>query len=182
MFSTPIRAIAFDLDGTLVDSLTDIAAAANAARAELGLAPLADSRVRGFIGDGSAMLMARVAVRARSMELLAAANGFDTATCEKAFMVGMFSLLGVLFGLPLEKVLAPLNLNDTLSAAVLKNSGEIGHLKQIVETAERLDHKALYPLIEQVTGLSVDGFNRITLEAHSWMHGIINGKQESADA
>lgn len=130
----------------------------------------------------SAMLMARVAVRARSMELLAAANGFDTATCEKAFMVGMFSLLGVLFGLPLEKVLAPLNLNDTLSAAVLKNSGEIGHLKQIVETAERLDHKALYPLIEQVTGLSVDGFNRITLEAHSWMHGIINGKQESADA
>ena len=116
------------------------------------------------------------------MERLAAANGFDTATCEKAFMVGMFSLLGVLFGLPLEKVLAPLNLNDTLSAAVLKNSGEIGHLKQIVETAERLDHKALYPLIEQVTGLSVDGFNRITLEAHSWMHGIINGKQESADA
>lgn len=61
MFSTPIRAIAFDLDGTLVDSLTDIAAAANAARAELGLAPLADSRVRGFIGDGSAMLMARTA-------------------------------------------------------------------------------------------------------------------------
>ena len=61
MFSTPIRAIAFDLDGTLVDSLTDIAAAANAARAELGLAPLADSRVRSFIGDGSAMLMARTA-------------------------------------------------------------------------------------------------------------------------
>ena len=24
--------------------------------------------------------------------------------------------------------------------------------------------------------------DRITLEAHSWMHGIINGKQESADA
>ena len=43
MFSTPIRAIAFDLDGTLVDSLTDIAAAANAARAELGLAPLTDA-------------------------------------------------------------------------------------------------------------------------------------------
>ena len=130
----------------------------------------------------SAMLMARVAVRARSMELLTAANGLDTATREMAFMVGMFSLLGVLFGLPLEKVLAPLNLNDTLSAAVLKNKGEIGHLKQLVETAERLDHRTLCPLLEQTAGLSVDGFNRITLEAHSWMHGIINGKQESADA
>lgn len=59
MFSTPIRAIAFDLDGTLVDSLTDIALAANAARAQLGLIPLDDARVRGFIGDGAAMLMAR---------------------------------------------------------------------------------------------------------------------------
>ena len=62
MFSPSIRAIAFDLDGTLVDSLTDIAAAANAARAELGLTPLDDARVRSFIGEGSAMLMARTAL------------------------------------------------------------------------------------------------------------------------
>ena len=127
----------------------------------------------------SAMLMARVAVRARSMELLAAAAGLDAATREMSFMVGMFSLLGVLFGLPLDKVLAPLNLSSTISAAVLRNDGEIGHFKQIVETAERLDHEALHPLIGKISGLSVDAFNRISLEAHTWMHGIINGKQDA---
>lgn len=59
MFATPIRAIAFDLDGTLVDSLPDLSRAANAVRAELSLPALADARVRSFVGDGAAMLMAR---------------------------------------------------------------------------------------------------------------------------
>ncbi|MBV5336453.1 MAG: HDOD domain-containing protein, partial [Deltaproteobacteria bacterium] len=51
------------------------------------------------------MLMARVAVRARSMELLAKAGGFDRSEQDQAFMAGMFSLLGVLFGMPLSEVL-----------------------------------------------------------------------------
>ena len=97
-------------------------------------------------------------------------------------MIGMFSLLGILFGLPLTKVLAPLNLSDALSAAVLKNEGELGHLKRIVETAENLDHEELGSLIKHTDGLSVSDFNRITIEAHAWMSSIINGKPESADA
>ncbi len=130
----------------------------------------------------SAMLMARVSVRARSMELLAGACGFPLPTREMAFMIGMFSLLGILFGLPLTKVLAPLNLSDALSAAVLKNEGELGHLKRIVETAENLDHEELGSLIKHTDDLSVSDFNRITIEAHAWMSSIINGKPESADA
>lgn len=54
-----IRAIAFDLDGTLVDSVTDLAAAANVAREALGLAPLPPERVKSFVGDGVAVLVKR---------------------------------------------------------------------------------------------------------------------------
>ncbi|GAA5787176.1 phosphoglycolate phosphatase [Chitiniphilus shinanonensis] len=54
-----IRAFAFDLDGTLVDSIADLARAANAARADLGLPPLAEETVQGFVGDGAASLVAR---------------------------------------------------------------------------------------------------------------------------
>ena len=53
------RHILFDLDGTLVDSTADIVAAANAARASLGLAPLPHETVRGFIGDGVDTLLAQ---------------------------------------------------------------------------------------------------------------------------
>lgn len=53
--------IIFDLDGTLVDSLTGIAAALNAALAEHGLPTHQESVVRTFIGDGAHTLCQRAA-------------------------------------------------------------------------------------------------------------------------
>ncbi|HEX3098548.1 MAG TPA: phosphoglycolate phosphatase [Usitatibacter sp.] len=54
------RAVAFDLDGTLVDSAPDLAAAANAMLVGEGLPPLAEARVAAAIGDGIDALVARV--------------------------------------------------------------------------------------------------------------------------
>jgi phosphoglycolate phosphatase len=53
------RFIVFDLDGTLVDSLADIAAALNGALQEIGAAPLPLGIVRGMVGDGSPVLVCR---------------------------------------------------------------------------------------------------------------------------
>lgn len=54
-----IKAFAFDLDGTLVDSLPDLTAAANAMREHLGLAPLPTLRIQEHVGDGLASLVHR---------------------------------------------------------------------------------------------------------------------------
>jgi len=54
-----IRLFVFDLDGTLVDSLRDLADSANALLAECGARPLDDAAVGGMVGDGAAMLVAR---------------------------------------------------------------------------------------------------------------------------
>ena len=51
--------IGFDLDGTLVDSVADIAHALNAALHEVGLPPHSTSAVRTFVGDGARMLVVR---------------------------------------------------------------------------------------------------------------------------
>lgn len=48
-----------DLDGTLMDTAPDLAAAANAMRAELGLAPLAQARIEAFVGKGTDKLVHR---------------------------------------------------------------------------------------------------------------------------
>lgn len=60
-----IRAALVDLDGTLLDTAPDLAAAANATLAELGMGQLAAGEVRDFIGKGIAALVRRCLEAAR---------------------------------------------------------------------------------------------------------------------
>jgi c-di-GMP-related signal transduction protein len=129
----------------------------------------------------SAMLLARVAVRARSMELLSKACGEDKSHQEQAFMVGMFSLLGVLFGMPLEEVLKPLTISDSVQQALLSHDGEMGQLLCVVEAAEREDYDALNACLEALQ-LDTAAFNRIVVDACLWMQDITAGKTGSPHA
>jgi phosphoglycolate phosphatase len=54
-----LRLIAFDLDGTLIDSRADLVAAVNATLAHLGRHPLPDLVIASYIGDGVHMLVRR---------------------------------------------------------------------------------------------------------------------------
>ena len=51
--------IAFDLDGTLIDSHRDLAESANQLISELGGAPLSEDAVGGMVGGGAALLVKR---------------------------------------------------------------------------------------------------------------------------
>jgi len=55
-----IEAVAFDLDGTLIDTAPDLAAAANSMLRILGGRPVAEHRVAALIGDGVDSFVARV--------------------------------------------------------------------------------------------------------------------------
>lgn len=55
----PIELLIFDLDGTLVNTLEDIAASVNYALARIGAGPLALDAVRQYVGDGTETLMTR---------------------------------------------------------------------------------------------------------------------------
>ncbi len=53
------RAVVFDLDGTLVDSVADIASALNATLCRQGLPPFSVTEVRGMMGGGLSTLAER---------------------------------------------------------------------------------------------------------------------------
>jgi len=54
-----VKLIAFDLDGTLIDSRLDLAGAVNYMRSSMGLEPLTVPRIVSFIGTGVANLVRR---------------------------------------------------------------------------------------------------------------------------
>jgi phosphoglycolate phosphatase len=53
------KAVIFDLDGTLIDTLADIGNSVNRVLARMGLPPHTLEKYRGFVGDGSKMLVTR---------------------------------------------------------------------------------------------------------------------------
>ncbi|ACL64589.1 phosphoglycolate phosphatase [Anaeromyxobacter dehalogenans 2CP-1] len=53
------RLAILDLDGTLVDSLDDLAASVNHALATVGLPPRTTDEIRGFVGEGARVLLER---------------------------------------------------------------------------------------------------------------------------
>lgn len=59
MDSFPFAVVGFDLDGTLLDTSRDLAAAVNHALASAGRAPLPVERVRTMIGGGSRHMLAQ---------------------------------------------------------------------------------------------------------------------------
>src|ERR1700722_2409367 len=55
----PVRALIFDLDGTLIDSKLDLIHSVNATLTEMGRAKLSDEVISSYIGHGAPMLMSR---------------------------------------------------------------------------------------------------------------------------
>ena len=54
-----MNALFFDLDGTLIDSRTDLAATVNFTRAALGLAPIPQEEAVSYVGNGARRLLER---------------------------------------------------------------------------------------------------------------------------
>jgi phosphoglycolate phosphatase len=101
------RAVVFDLDGTLVDSLDDISAATNFALAAHGHGELATAEIAGYVGDGARLLLARAArLEPTSAELAALLATFlerytAHAVDHTRLSPGAEQALSALCGLPL---------------------------------------------------------------------------------
>ncbi len=85
------RSILFDLDGTLVDSVPDLAAALNRLLAARGLAPLDAAAVTAMVGDGAEALVRRgLAARGAAFDAAALAAFMADYTAHAAEQTRLF--------------------------------------------------------------------------------------------
>jgi EAL and modified HD-GYP domain-containing signal transduction protein len=123
-------------------------------------------------GDMQSPLLELAATRGKLMELLAAAqSGRDGDYQDRAFMVGIMSLLDTLLGMPLAEVVKQVSLASDVENALLNHDGKLGKLLLLVEKMEQNDFDAAQGILAE-TQLSQGDLTLAQLEAMRWANAI----------
>lgn len=112
-------------------------------------------------------LLPLAAFRAGLMEALSQQTGGDRSESDRAFMVGMFSLLDVLFGTPLAEILAPLHLPKDVMNALQTRSGRLGALLDVTEQACS-GNLTLLRINLMTAGIDAEIFSHALVQACAW--------------
>lgn len=121
-------------------------------------------------------LLEMAAVRGRLMEIMLKQMAGRNATdeeAEAAFMVGILSLLDVLFETPMEEIIASMNLDDDVTSALLRREGQLGNLLVLSEKLEVTDFDAVTVLLGRC-GVTLDQLLTAQLEAFNWRSVILH--------
>ena len=111
-------------------------------------------------------------VRGRLMELLAA-QLLSTEECDNAFVVGIFSLLDTMLGLPLGEALEAISLPQSVTDALLRGTGVLAPFLQLTLACENADD-TLFAETATELQLTGDQVNWAHLQALAWAENITN--------
>jgi c-di-GMP-related signal transduction protein len=121
----------------------------------------------------SSPLLRTAATRGRVMELIcmSADNAEGKEESDRAFLIGMLSLLDALLGAPLGDLLSRLHVDEGIRSALLERAGQAGALLDLAEHLERGDFVAVESLLEE---LAVDSprLLQAQLDAHLWIDAL----------
>jgi EAL and modified HD-GYP domain-containing signal transduction protein len=116
---------------------------------------------------GSDPLVQTAAIRGRLMDSLAAGQGLSHLR-DEAFTVGILSLADSLLGQSMSELMALLNLEDALRAAVVEHAGPLGRLLSLVEASEGRDQDRFGAIATHLAGTDAMVFNHMQIEAIQW--------------
>lgn len=115
-------------------------------------------------------LMKTVLTRSRFIELLGQKK-LPKHEQENLFMIGMLSMLDVVFGQPLPKALSRLPLPEQIVRAILEHEGVHGRLLKMAEATEQRDWEMLQGLAAELQ-LSAAEINKMQIEALVWAESL----------
>jgi EAL and modified HD-GYP domain-containing signal transduction protein len=109
--------------------------------------------------------------RARFMELLGAALDQPHEVCESLFVIGMFSLLDVLFDMPMSTVLEHLHLSEQFKQVLQDQPDKLTPFLHLAKACEDKEMRQVPQLCREL-GLSPEQFNQAHVEALAWVEEL----------
>ncbi len=111
------------------------------------------------------------AERGKTMEILARELNLPDEDVEKAFLVGILSLVDKLLGVKPEDLVRELNLDEEIVNAIVKKEGVLGRLLNIVEKTEEGKIADITDTIKQL-GLTLNDVMSAQLKAFAWFEEV----------
>ncbi len=105
-------------------------------------------------------------------ELAPFVSGLPISKSE-AYLMGMFSTLGLLMGVDLDVALSPLPISEEIKAALLKSEGVCGTLYQLVLKYDNADWRGMAPLAAEL-GIEDNILSQKYLECAEYVNQIWN--------
>ncbi len=121
-------------------------------------------------GGGSPAVGHAAIVRGRLMELLAA-ELLPQEECDNAFVVGIFSLLDTMVGLPLAQVIDTISLPQSVTDALLHGTGLLAPFLKLTLACENVDDAAFAETTEALQ-LTDHQVNWAHLQALAWAETV----------
>ncbi len=124
------------------------------------------------VGAAAPAVGSMAVVRGRLMELLAT-ELLPPEDCDNAFVVGVFSLLDTMLGVPLEKALESISLPEAVTNALIHQTGSLAPLLALTKACESVDDEAFARLTVQLQ-LTNHQVNMAHLNALAWAESMID--------
>ncbi|WP_292993803.1 HDOD domain-containing protein [Nitrosomonas sp.] len=118
-------------------------------------------------------LMQTAAARGKLMELVATTERpHDKNHQERAFMVGILSLLDVLLGIEMQQIVDKLGIPDDMSQALLARDGRLGQELKLIEANEKGEVTAIQSILTELGFLSLNELADMEIQAIGWANRI----------
>lgn len=124
-------------------------------------------------GEMSSALMQTAATRGKLMELIALADRpHDKNHQDRAFMVGILSLLDALLGIEMPNIVEKLGIPKDMSQALLHREGCLGNQLKLIEANEKGNTDEAQSILADMGFLTISELTSIELEALGWANRI----------
>ena len=118
-------------------------------------------------------LMQLAATRGRFLELLAGElQGGGRELEDQAFMTGIMSLMPALLHVPIDEIVASLNVAQEVREALENRGGLLGRMLQLAEAEEAGDASACAGLIAALPGVGGERVNAILAQSMAWANNL----------